>query len=301
MLKKRAINRILITTIMFFLVFILYSLLEIENKVQESKEEKFPASSSIYTLNKDSYISKTNVYVSKFLTLEDKIKEKIEIMIEENNKNALLPSYFKPILPKNTKIEKVKLEENIAKLYFSKEFNNVTKEQSEKMIEAIVYTILDEEILGLEIYVENEMLKYAPNTKKELPTLLTKDFGINKVYEISSTDDIVKIVMSYYSENNETYYEIPITKYVNDKREKIEIILEELKQVHPKNFITYIENVNILSYKVEDEIIKLKIDKELSNEEKKVLSKAVFNNYEVEKIELTIKNDYKKEEISKKN
>ena len=126
-------------------------------------------------------MSKTSVYVSKVLTLEDKIREKLEIMIEKNNKNALLPSYFNPILPENTKVLDVVVEDSLVKVYFSKELMNITEEQSEKMIEAIVYTITNENILGVEIYVNGSMLKYVPHTDKELPTVLTKDIGIIRI------------------------------------------------------------------------------------------------------------------------
>jgi hypothetical protein len=129
-------------------------------------------------------------------------------MTSENNKNALLPSYFKPILPENTKVLDVVVEDSLVKVYFSKELNNITEEQSEKMIEAIVYTITDENILGIEIYVDDQLLKYVPHTKKELPTVLTRDFGINKTYEIFSANDIAKVVMTYYANCGENLCEI---------------------------------------------------------------------------------------------
>ena len=195
MLKKKAFNRIFITTIIFFIVFTLYSLKEVDKKV-EVKTNNEKNEEVIYTLNDDDYISKTSVYVSKALTLEDKIREKLEIMVSENNKNALLPSYFRPILPENTRVLDVTVEDSLVKINFSKEFMDVTELQSEKMIEAIVYTITDENILGIEIYVEGAMLKYVPHTKKALPTILTKDIGINKTYEIFSSDDISKVVMT---------------------------------------------------------------------------------------------------------
>ena len=250
-MKKKALNRIFFTTIIFFIVFTLYSLKDINMKT-EIKEEKKGEESYIYTLNDDGFISKTSVYVSKTLTLEERIREKLEIMVEENDKNALLPSYFNPILPENTKIEEVKVEDSLVKVYFSKELMNITEEQSEKMIEAITYTIIDENILGIEIYVDNEMLKYVPHTKKEIPAMLTKDFGINKDYNLSSTNNIIKLVMTYYGNENGKYYEIPVTKYVNDEREKLEIIFEELTNFFAGvNLITLIDVVNIIDYKIQ--------------------------------------------------
>lgn len=301
MLKKKAFNRIFLTTIVFFVVFSLYSLKETEDHYNEVKsEQKEENLANIYTLNDDNYISKTAVYVSKNLSLEDKIKEKLEIMIAENNKNALLPSYFNPILPENTKVEDVVVEESLVKVYFSKELMNITEEQSEQMIEAITYTITDENILGIEIYVEGNMLKYVPHTNKKLPAVLTEDFGINKTYEISKTDNIVKIVMTYYGSDNNDYYEIPVTKYVNDDREKLEIIIEELENLCTVNNLkTLVENLEVLEYNIEDTKITLNINKDLTSAEENILLTSIFNNYDVDKIELLVKNEKKLEKTKK--
>ncbi len=299
MLKKKALNRIFITTIIFFVVLTIYSIIDniISEKIKKENKEEL---SSIYTLNDDGYISKTEVYVSKAISLEDKIKEKLEIMIEENNKNALLPSYFNPILPENTQIEEVIVEDSLVKIYFSKELLNITESQSEQMIEAIVYTITDEEILGIEIYVEESLLKYVPHTNKQLPAILTKDFGINKTYEISSNKDIVKLVMSYYGKENDEYYEIPVTKYLNDDREKIEIIIEELDNIKANtNLLTLVENIKLLDYEINKNSLTINLNKDLSEEEETILLKSIFNNYDVEKIEILVQNEKKQEKIKK--
>ena len=305
MLKKKAFNRIFLTTIVFFLVFSLYTLKDVNYTFQNNEFSKKDDLTNIYTLNDDNYISKTAVYVDKSLSLEDKIKEKLEIMVKENNKNALLPSYFNPILPENTEILKVIVEDSLVKVYFSKELLNITEEQSEQMLEAIIYTITDENILGIEIYAGDSMLKYIPHTSKALPTVLTRDFGINKTYEISSTNDITKVVMTYYGTSNNEYYEIPITKYVNDDREKIEIIMEELENLSfDFNLTTLIENLDLLEYNISDDKISIKLNKDLTKEEETILLTSIFNNYDVEKIELSIentKNDKKILEKTKKD
>lgn len=300
MLKRKALNRIFLTTVVFFVVFTLYNLKEISNN-DISKESSNTKEETIYTLNDDNYVSKTSVYVSKVLTLEDKIREKLEIMIEKNNKNALLPSYFNPILPENTKVLDVVVEDSLVKVYFSKELMNITEEQSEKMIEAIVYTITNENILGVEIYVNGSMLKYVPHTDKELPTVLTKDIGINKTYEIFNSSDISKIVMTYYTNSDNNYYEVPVTKYVNDKREKLEIIFEELESSSlDKNLINLLDNIKINSYKIYDNKIAIDINKELSNEEENLVFKSIFDNYDKEKVEIFV-NEVKNIEKTKKD
>ena len=233
--------------------------------------------------------------------MEDNIREKLEIMIEKNNKNALLPSYFNPILPENTKVLDVVVEDSLVKVYFSKELMNITEEQSEKMIEAIVYTITNENILGVEIYVNGSMLKYVPHTDKELPTVLTKDIGINKTYEIFNSSDISKIVMTYYTNSDNNYYEVPVTKYVNDKREKLEIIFEELESSSlDKNLINLLDNIKINSYKIYDNKIAIVINKELSGEEENLVFKSIFDNYDKEKVEIFV-NGVKNIEKTKKD
>ena len=89
MLKRKALNRIFLTTVIFFVVFTLYNLKEISinNEIKKSSNNK---EEIIYTLNDDNYVSKTSIYVSKVLTLEDKIREKLETMVEKTNKNSIL-------------------------------------------------------------------------------------------------------------------------------------------------------------------------------------------------------------------
>ncbi|MDO4369598.1 MAG: GerMN domain-containing protein [bacterium] len=289
MLKRKAFNRILLTTIIFFIVLILCTFMNgsfDEDSFREKSQDNY-----VYTLNSDNYVSKASVYVSKELSLEDEIKEKLEIITDENNKNSLLPSYFKPILPKNTEILDVKLEDSLVKLYFSKELYDINKEQAEKMIESIIYTINDnKDILGIEIYADGDMLKYVPHTDKMLPTVLTRDFGINKTYEISSTSDIVKVVMTYYGSYDGVYYEVPITKYVNSDMDRLDVIINNLDgMVYGLNLISMVDDVELVDYKVNSGCIYVVLNRELDKDEKKVVRSSIFANYDVKDVEFGVR------------
>lgn len=294
MLKRKAFNRIFFTTAIFFVVFSIYSLKHIDSSSSYINDNNDVSNEIIYTLNKDNYISSTAVYVSKMLTLEDRIREKLEIMTKENDKNSLLPSYFKPILPQNTKVLDVVVEDSLVKVYFSKELINITEEQSEKMIEAIVYTIVDENILGIEIYVDNSMLKYVPHSKKSLPTVLTKDIGINKSYDFYYSGDIAKVFMVYYSSDDSNYYEVPVTRYLNDDREKIEVIFDEFnKMSFDEGLISLLEGVKINGYEILKDDIVLDINKDLSDREENLICKTIFSNYDVDNIKILINGEKK--------
>lgn len=285
MLKKKALNRILVTTVAVFIVFVASSFNFMESKnIYGFNTYKTNYKESIYTLNKDDYVSKTYIYVDKELTTLEKIKLLMETMIINNDRNTLLPSYFKPILPRNTKIISVLLDNKIIKINFSKELLDITKEQSEQMIEAIVYTLTNiDEVNGIEIYVENQLLKFVPYTTKSLKTVLTKDFGINKKYEITSNKDISKVVLYFLGSNNDY---IPITKYVNDNREKVEIIIESLANYnYYDNLISLIgSKVELKNYKFKDNTCFLTFNEKLNNDVVDMISYAIFNNYDVDNI-----------------
>lgn len=311
MIKKKALNRIFLSSIAIFIVFTFVSLnlIKEDKNIYKITDYTSAKKEAIYTLNEDNYVSKGYIYVSKDLTSLEKVKTLIDTMIEKNNKNALLPSYFKPILPQNTKVLSAELENKIIKINFSSEFLNVSDSQLEKMVEAITYTLTEiDDINGVEIYVEGELLKYVSNLKN-IPTILTKDIGINKKYEITSNNNISKIVLYFLGEEDNL---IPITKYVNDDREKIEIIVESLSN----NYIFYDNLISVLSYnlKLEDyemdnDTLTLKfndfiydnLEEKIVNEDLiDIISYSVFDNYDVSKV-VFMENNNKISEKLRKN
>ncbi len=311
MLKKKALNRIFITTVSIFVIFIIYSLNLKDNDITIYNDTYHITSNdktTIYALNDENLLVRTTVYIDNSLEVVDKVKEILNIMIEKNNKNALLPSDLKPILPKNTSINDVTYSNGILKIDFSKELLNIKEEQSEKMIEAIIYSLSDfDNLMGIEIYVDKTLLKYVPNTNKKLPTMLTKDFGINKVYNITSNKDINKVLLYFYTKSNNELYYVPVTSYVNDNREKVEIIVESLANYVNNNLISYVnQNVKLLDYKEENNTLKLVFNENILDNKKNLNQDAidmiiysVFNNYDVEKVEILVNNDKLLEKLKK--
>ena len=294
MFWKRSINKIFFTTLIVFIAFILFSFSKtsVDNESFSSSSYRVP----LYTINEDSYVSMTSVFLDGD-TLEEKISNVIDIMVVDNNKNFLLPSYFKPILPRGTKLISVRLNGDILKVVFSKELLNISSEQADAMIESLLYTLLGfEEVVGVEIYVEDSLLKYVPNTNKKLPTILYDDYGINKSYSLSSNMDIKKINLYYYTRNNDNYYLIPVTKYVNDNREKLEIIVEELSSfLYQDNLISMLsDSVELVSYDIKDNVISLDFTDSLDSLYNvndtviKPLLCSLFSNYTVDRVKISV-------------
>lgn len=278
MLKKKAIRKIFVTTLSMLIILTIYTIpttskpkvlrtnLEIEDITNLSTDK-------IYLLNKNNYLVKTDVFIDS-TKQEEKIKKIINYLTINNNK---IPSNLNGYIPKNTKLIDFNIESNSIVLNFSKEFTNSNNE--EIMITGIVYSLLElNEIKEVSFKVENNFYKNYTN--------LTKDIGINKNILYNNRKDINKVV-TYYLDDTDNYY-VPVTNYVNDTREKIEIIVDSLKETK-KGLISYInDNTELLNYIEENNLLILNFSKELKNKnsisEDKILntiSYSVFDNYDV--------------------
>ena len=117
------------------------------------------------------------------------------------------------------------------------------------MIEAIIYTLT--EINGIEnIYlsVEKESLTTLPNANKQIPYPLTREYGINKKYDLDNLKNINKTTIVFSKEIDDYNYYVPVTLINNNDDEKINIIIEELKSVihSEKELNGYINNNLVL-------------------------------------------------------
>ena len=104
----------------------------------------------------------------------------------------------------------------------------------------------------------------------------------------------------YYIANNTNNIYVPVTKYVNDTREKIEIIVEELSSsfILKNNLVSFLDsNVKLVDYSIDDNLIKLVFNESLyeNSNQKKVnkdtldmIALSVFDNYDVENAEIYI-------------
>ncbi len=304
MLKKKIIRKIIIASSALFALLLIYLIPESKelNIVQNLEYVDLEATTNnIYLLDDDNYLGKSEVVVNSIET-EEKVKELIEILINGGEGENKIPNGFKAILPSDTKILSVKYEEGLIKIDFSKELLNINKELEEKMIEAIVYTVTSvENVDKLIIYVEGDILTKLPQTKINLPSTLDRNFGINKTYDFTKTDDINQVTIYYLNKHNDNYYYVPVTKYLNDNRDKIKIIIDELtsNNTYNTNLLSYLNsNTELLAIEEQPDILELTFNsyifsdidnKDILEEVIETICLSVKDNYDVE--ELIIKSE----------
>ncbi len=298
MIKKISINKILVTTSALLAVFLIYL---VPNNKYEFKEnlkyvDENVVTSPIYLLNNHDLLARTNVVVTE-KNIELKAKELLETLIIEGKKENKIPNGFKGIIPNNTKIISVKYDNSILKVDFSKELLDVSISNEEKVIEALVYTLTSiEEVKGVIIYVEGDILTKLPQTKINLPSTLTRKFGINKEYNINNLNKINQVTIYYLDKYNDEIYYVPVTKYLNDDREKIEIIVDELasSSLYNTNLMSFLNNnTKLLDVSTENEIMSLKFNDYIFDDvdEQKILEEVVYticlsiyDNYDVKEV-----------------
>ncbi len=294
------IRKIIITSSALFALLLIYLIPNQEEKLNINQNLEYVnlevATNTIYLLDNYNYLGKTEVVVNS-VTTEEKVKELVEVLISGGSGENKIPNGFKSILPSDTKILSVKYEDGLIKIDFSKELLNINKELEEKMIEAIIYTVTSvDEVDKLIIYVEGDILTKLPQTKINLPSTLDRNFGINKTYDFTKTDDINQVTVYYLNKHNDNYYYVPVTKYLNDNRDKIKIIIDELTSTNTynTNLLSYLNsNTEILAIEEQPDILELTFNSYIFSdvESKDILEEVIYT------ICLSVKDNYDVSEV----
>lgn len=279
-MRTKIIKKIFNTTITMFIILTIFTLKTTSNSNVlrtnvEIDDITNLTTNNIYLLNKNNLLVKTKVFINNKKNKE--IESIIKYLTITNNKT---PVGLKTYIPKNTKILNYKLENNTLIIDLSKEFLSTANKQL--VITGLVYSLL--EIKD----IDNIMLQVEGKPIEGYNEVLNKNIGINNEFLFNSRYDISRVVIYYVDKiDNKTYF-VPVTKYLNDTREKIEIIIDELKE-NNNNLISYLnDNAKLINYREEGNVLYLNFNEYLidSNDEvskniMKTIAYSVFDNYNV--------------------
>ena len=279
--KEIVLKKVLLTTLSMFIILTIFTIPTIINSnVLRTNLEIEDISSintnKVYLLNKDNLFVQVDLFLD-YKDMDDQIKKIISYLTVSNTET---PVGLNGFIPKNTKLLNIKKDKDIIYLDFSKELlsNNI-----DYTITGIVYSLLEiDTIKKISITVNNDYVKGYEG-------LLDKSIGINKSYLYNSRMNLCKVVIYYLNTVNDNNYYVPVTKYLNDKREKIEIIIDELKQsTFSSNLISTMNpQVVLLDYKEDNNVLFLNFNDLLldsssdDNSIIDVISYSVFDNYDV--------------------
>ena len=288
MLRQKILKKIYFTTFTVFLLFTISSF-TLNSDLPNTKIEYQTHLSNIYLLNNDNYLVEVGILV------EDETLKNVPIIIEKLKNNSKHYNGLKGLIPNNTKINNLNIDNSILEIDFNSELLNVNVEMEEKIIESLVYSLLGlKELEGIKISIDGNPLLNLPKSNIKLDEVLTKQFGINKEYSINSFNDVKRVVLYYYQELDDNHYYVPITKYVNTKDDKIKIIIDNLKNsyLYKTNLMSYLnEKVKIENYEYTSNIVTLSFvniidfsNDDLEEELIYTLSNSILDSCDIEKV-----------------
>jgi len=290
-LKRLALKKIIITSLSFLILLIIYFFPTAENyNINTTLTYIEPETIPIYLVDNNNLVSRFEVIKKNndSLALVDEVISNLTI---DSENSSHIPNNFKKIIPKGTKIISKDLTNGILKINFTKEFLKVSEDNEEKMLEAIIFSLTEiDDIKKIMIFVEGEMLKELPNSKKNLSNTLDRSYGINKVYELDSMKDVSKITTYYISKIDGYSYYTPVTTVTNSKNEKVEVIIEKLKSspTYQTNLISYLAtSAELLNYQILENSVNLSFNNQvLSLDETEIIEEVKYS------IALSIRDTY---------
>lgn len=301
MLRTKALKKIFLTTLSLFILLTVFTITNYKNDNVirtnlEIEEVVGLKTNNIYLLNDKGLLIQTKVLLDG-ATQEEKIK-KLIINLTEGGSNSFSDGLEK-VIPRGTSVNNVIIGNKYVTIDFSKEILKVSEAKEKAMITSIVYSVMDlDDYLGVSILVDGKSLEEYPNSKEKINKILDKSIGINKSFNITSLNDINKVVIYYLENINDNLYYVPVTKYVNDDREKVNIIVEELatSYIYESNLMSFLNsNVSLLGYEEKNDIMFLNFNDYLFDGNDKVLEEvlysiaySVFDNYDVSMVSFLV-------------
>lgn len=291
MLQKKLFKRIMILMCCLFIIAILYVFPNSKSTEEDVDFIRKEDQDIIYLIDNNDYVSRVNVIIDSKTDIK-KAKEMIEYLTIGSTKKDYIREGFSPIIPKNTKVLDLSIDSKILKVNFSKEFLNINLENEQRVIEALVYSLTElKSVDKITIFIEGNILEKLPNSKINLPTVLDRSFGINKIYNLNAISSSSKTTIYYVSKYKDFYYYVPVTKVSNDKREKIEIIIKELSSssMYQTSLMSYLTaNAELLNYKILDDALILNFNKQILSDinTNNILEEVVYS------INLSISDNY---------
>lgn len=289
MLKSFSFRKISVASLLLLLALILYNYPEEinQNVILSDNGEQF----DIYLIDSNDFVAMTKI------TSSSSKKNTIEKIIEAlRNDNENLPYGFRGIIPKDTKLIDYSLENGLLKINFSEELLNINESDENKLIESLIFSLTTVDgVDKIMIFIEGERLLELPFSHKPLDLYLDRNYGVNKVIDITSFVDTKMVTVYYLNEENDKYY-VPISYIVNDDSDKISIIIKSLKtnKFNGSNLSSHLNyQVELMNYEsIENEVLlnfnDVLLDSvyngELKEEIKYALSYSIFDTFNVENV-----------------
>lgn len=235
------------------------------SSVPDKKANKSVSKHKVYVLDADGMIVPWEMELPES---KGTAKQVLSYMVQGGEGEKLLPSGFRAILPKGTKVLGMTIKDGVATVDFSPEFKKYKAEDEQKILEAVTWALTEfEAVKEVNIWINGHPQEVMP-VKGTPVSHLNRERGIN--VEIS---DKVKpgqaMAVTLYFQNqvsDKLTYFVPVTRYLPKADNKGLAVVQELIQ-GPKTgsplFSALLPSVNVKSVKQQKDIMVVNFDNKI--------------------------------------
>ena len=281
MLREKAIRKILMTTLclfVFLIVSILSSFQTESNTIMSAITLSEPVYQTVYLFDDKERLVRYQIEIT-----EDTIQERLENVLDAMRVDSSvdIPPFFHKFIPTDTSLLSYDVQGSTLILNLSSALFTGSSYLEEVIIEALTYSITSiPGIDGLTLQVEGVRVTSLPQTKIMIPEVLTKEYGINKDFDFTSLMGVMKVTTYYYETLDDINYYVPVTKYINNDKDKIKVIIENLSSnyIHEPNLSSYLsEATELLDYRMSNDVMILNFNEEIFDANQKILEEVVYS------------------------
>ncbi len=180
----------------------------------------------LYLIDKNGYVVPQTLELPKS---EGVAKQALEYLVKDGPVAEILPNGFRAVIPADTQMS-VKIDEGVAVVDFSKEFKNYQKEDEQKILQAITWTLTQfDSVDKVQLRINGKDLKEMPVNGTPISNGLSRASGINldtgDVVDITNTK---AITVYYVGGETGNYYYVPVTRRVSENEDNITAAIREL-------------------------------------------------------------------------
>ncbi|WP_110927361.1 GerMN domain-containing protein [Bacillus massiliglaciei] len=196
---------------------------------KEGKEEasEETVKTELYLIDKNGYVVPQTLDLPKS---EAVAKQALDYLVENGPVSNILPNGFRAVIPADTQIS-VNIKDGTAVADFSPEFKNYKKEDEQKILQSITWTLTQfDAVEKVQLRLNGEDMAEMPVGGTPISENMTRTSGIN--IDTSDVADITntKALTVYFLGGEEgNYYYVPVTRRVSQTDENnVTAAVEEL-------------------------------------------------------------------------
>ena len=188
---------------------------DLKNEVGKSKETAKSITTELYLVDKNGYVVPASLPLPNTQSVA---KQAIEYLVQDGPVSELLPNGFQALLPAETVVKSIDVQNGIATVDFSKEFKNYKAENETRMLQSVVWTLTQFDSIGsVVLRIEGKPLTEMPVSKTPISNKLTRQIGINT--ETTQLADVMNshpITVYFVASNKKVNYYVPVTRRVSN-------------------------------------------------------------------------------------